>query len=90
MKERPDGLVLGRADRTGVGGNGVDFAAQPGQQVATPVMPEVRAVAADLARQGRIAVLQRGVAVDAVSARGPIRLDQPAFRWNHLNAEKLI
>lgn len=39
-----------------------------------PLMPAVREVAADLAERGEVAVTQRGVAVDARTARGPIRL----------------
>ncbi|MBK8976567.1 MAG: DUF3253 domain-containing protein [Planctomycetes bacterium] len=38
------------------------------------LMPQVRAVAAWLATTGEIVVTQRGVEVDAVGARGPIRL----------------
>ncbi|MEW9919548.1 DUF3253 domain-containing protein [Marimonas sp. MJW-29] len=38
------------------------------------LMPQVRAVAARMAARGEIAVTQRGVAVDALSAQGPIRL----------------
>ena len=38
------------------------------------MMPAVRRVAASLARADRLAVLQRGVPVDAETARGPIRL----------------
>lgn len=37
------------------------------------VMPQVRAVAAEMAARGEIAFTQKGVAVDAVEARGPIR-----------------
>lgn len=36
-------------------------------------MPDVRRVADVLRAEGRIAVLQRGKAVDAVSTKGPIR-----------------
>lgn len=39
-----------------------------------PLMESVRAAAARLAAQGRVAVLQRGRAVDPGAARGPIRL----------------
>ncbi len=42
-----------------------------------PLMPRVRAVAAELAADGRIAVTQGGVEVDATSARGPLRLRLP-------------
>jgi hypothetical protein len=38
------------------------------------LMPEVRHVASELARKGRIEVLQKGRVVDVESARGPIRL----------------
>lgn len=38
------------------------------------LMPSVRQVAADLARQGRLRVTQGGQDVDALNARGPIRL----------------
>ncbi len=39
-----------------------------------PLMPEVRAAAARLADEGRIVVTQKGVAVDARTAHGAIRL----------------
>ena len=38
------------------------------------LMPKVRAVAAALQKDGRIAVTQKGVAVDIAAARGAIRL----------------
>ena len=38
-----------------------------------PLMPEVRAAGAALAREGRIAVTQGGWAVDPSEAAGPIR-----------------
>ncbi|QUJ75350.1 DUF3253 domain-containing protein [Sulfitobacter albidus] len=38
------------------------------------LMPQVRRVAGDLAKEGRIAVTQKGETVDAETARGPIRL----------------
>ena len=38
------------------------------------LMPEVRRVAADLARAGRMRVTRGGVAVDALAGRGPIRI----------------
>lgn len=38
------------------------------------LMPEVRAAAAGLAAEGRVVATQRGAVVDAVAARGPIRL----------------
>jgi hypothetical protein len=41
------------------------------------LMPAVRAAAAALAAEGAIRVTQRGVAVDAATARGPIRLAAP-------------
>ena len=41
------------------------------------LMPEVRQVAADLARTGRLRVTQRGHDVDALNVRGPIRLGRP-------------
>lgn len=41
------------------------------------LMPEVREVAAGMAARGTIAVTQRGVAVDAAAAKGPIRLGLP-------------
>lgn len=41
------------------------------------LMPQVRDVAQDMARRGAIAVTQKGVAVDAVAANGPIRLGLP-------------
>jgi hypothetical protein len=39
-----------------------------------PFMPVVREAAAELVRERRIDVLQRGAVVDPASARGPIRL----------------
>lgn len=42
-----------------------------------PLMPAVRAEAARLAAAGRLAVTQRGAAVDPLTARGPIRLGLP-------------
>lgn len=46
------------------------------------MMPEIRRVAGALAEEGRIAVTQRGSPVDAVTARGAIRLSLPAARTN--------
>ena len=43
-----------------------------------PLMPEVRRVAAELASDGRLSVIQRGRAVDPRTARGPIRLGLPS------------
>jgi len=40
-------------------------------------MPKVREVAARLQRDGLIHVTQGGRAVDALTARGPIRLSRP-------------
>ncbi len=37
-------------------------------------MPAVRAVAAELSRQGKIRVLQGGVVVEPEAAKGPVRL----------------
>lgn len=42
-----------------------------------PLLPEVRRIAARLQRDGLIAVTQKGRAVDAMSASGPIRLGRP-------------
>lgn len=42
-----------------------------------PLMPAVRAVAADLAASGELAVTQKGRPADPVTARGPIRLGLP-------------
>ncbi|MEM9050043.1 MAG: DUF3253 domain-containing protein [Pseudomonadota bacterium] len=39
-----------------------------------PLMPRIRAVAATLARGGRLRVTQSGIEVDALAAVGPIRL----------------
>src|SRR5438128_958261 len=39
-----------------------------------PLMPAVRAAAADLVDAGEIEVTQRGEAIDVAHARGPIRL----------------
>lgn len=41
------------------------------------LMPDVRRIAAALAARGEVRVTQRGKAVDALSARGPIRLGRP-------------
>ena len=43
-----------------------------------PLMGPVRAAAARLAARGLVTVTQRGVAVDALAARGPVRLGRPA------------
>lgn len=48
------------------------------EQAWRALMPEVRRVAGDLASKSRIAVTQRGNAVDATSASGAIRLGLPA------------
>lgn len=42
-----------------------------------PLMPEVRAAAAELATAGRIVVTQGPQVVDASTARGPLRLRLP-------------
>jgi hypothetical protein len=42
-----------------------------------PLMPKVREVAARLQQQGLLEVTQKGQVVDAVAARGPIRLKAP-------------
>ncbi len=39
-----------------------------------PLMPDVREVAADMAKRGVLSVTQEGAQVDALKARGPIRL----------------
>lgn len=41
------------------------------------LMPEVRRVASRLQRDGLLSVTQGGRAVDALAARGPIRLSRP-------------
>lgn len=41
------------------------------------LMPEVRRVAASLAADGRLRITQHGAEVDAIAARGPIRLGRP-------------
>ena len=41
------------------------------------LMPEVRRVAATLAAAGKLRVTQHGEDVDALTARGPIRLGRP-------------
>ncbi|MEM8665775.1 MAG: DUF3253 domain-containing protein [Pseudomonadota bacterium] len=41
------------------------------------LMPQVRTHAATLAAAGRLRVTQKGRAVDALTARGPIRLAAP-------------
>ncbi len=43
-------------------------------------MPEVRRVAAALARDGSLRVTAHGEDVDALQARGPIRLGRPLSR----------
>ena len=42
-----------------------------------PLMPQVRAVAARLAREGRLRATRRGATVDPDSPGGPIRLSAP-------------
>ncbi len=42
------------------------------------LMPDARAAAARLAERGEIVVTQRGAPVDALTARGPIRLGRPS------------
>ena len=44
------------------------------------LMPEVRRVAAALAAAGRLRVTAHGQEVDALQARGPIRLGRPISR----------
>jgi hypothetical protein len=44
------------------------------------LMPEVRRVAAALADAGRLRATARGVDVDALAAKGPIRLGRPLNR----------
>lgn len=46
-----------------------------------PLMAPVRAVAADLAEAGQVAVLQGGRKVDPATARGPIRLGR-GVNWS--------
>lgn len=41
------------------------------------LLPQVRKVAARLQREGLLCATQKGVAVDALRARGPIRLSKP-------------
>ena len=41
------------------------------------LMPAVRQAASELARAGRLRVTQHGDEVDALGARGPIRLGRP-------------
>lgn len=50
------------------------------------LMPGVRRVAADLAAAGRIAVTQRGLPVDPMSARGAIRLSRQQPRHGRSRA----
>lgn len=42
-----------------------------------PLLPQVRKVAGRLQRQGLLHATQKGVAVDAIRAQGPIRLSKP-------------
>lgn len=42
-----------------------------------PLMPQVRRIASEMASEGRLSVTQKGRAVDAEEARGPIRLGRP-------------
>ncbi len=44
-----------------------------------PLMPQVRAAAARLARDGRLAVTRGGAPADARAPGGPIRLGLPAL-----------
>lgn len=41
------------------------------------LMPDVRAVAADLADQGRVVITQKGERVCVITTRGPIRIGLP-------------
>ncbi|KQM80373.1 DUF3253 domain-containing protein [Xylophilus sp. Leaf220] len=41
------------------------------------LMPGIRQVAADLARNGRLVVTRGGVSVDAIAPGGPVRLGLP-------------
>ncbi len=45
-----------------------------------PLMQAVRARAATMVSRGELEVTQRGVAVDPLTARGPIRLRRPTER----------
>ena len=42
-----------------------------------PLLPRIRATAAELVCAGRLEATQRGRAVDPLAARGPIRLKRP-------------
>ena len=42
-----------------------------------PLLPKVRLVAGRLQREGLLHATQEGVAVDAIRAKGPIRLSKP-------------
>lgn len=48
-----------------------------GEAAWRALLPAVRRVAAELAREGRLRVTQRGSEVDPLTARGPIRLRRP-------------
>ncbi len=52
-------------------------ALRQGEAAWRALMPEVRRVAAALAKAGLLRATQRGAEVDALSARGPIRLGRP-------------
>nr|WP_238841006.1 DUF3253 domain-containing protein [Roseobacter cerasinus] len=41
------------------------------------LMPDVRAVASDLAHQGQAVITQKGTRVRALTARGPMRIGLP-------------
>ena len=53
-------------------------ALETGEAAWRALMPEVRRVAAALVQAGRLRVTAHGEDVDALQARGPIRLGRPA------------
>jgi hypothetical protein len=48
-----------------------------GDDAFRPLMPLVREIARAMAARGELVATQKGVEVDAVDARGPIRLRRP-------------
>ncbi|PWR04417.1 DUF3253 domain-containing protein [Meridianimarinicoccus roseus] len=69
------GVLTDLAHRRGAGASFCPSeAARALSQDWRPLMPRVRAVAAGLARAGQLVATQKGVPVDPLAARGPIRL----------------
>ena len=79
--ERIVAAILDLLDRRGAGAticpSDVARALASGESPWRALMPEVRRVAAALAAAGSLRVTAHGDDVDALQARGPIRLSRP-------------